>query len=277
MPAPRRGADTPGACSAKPPPTTARSIPVRAATPASASPTAAAERSIAARATSSPACAVATRSSPLCPVHPWARAQATEAGPEAIASSVPVAGSGSRAVDILSCPMCPALPSAPTRGRPSTMRPAPIPVETTMLSTLSRPRPAPCRHSARAMHRPSSPTATGTSSPASVRMHARSAKPCSSGMLSGAIVPAAWSIGPALPTPTPPRAVSGATAPAVSMTSASARLRRPGSVSRPVAARDRDPSITRPSSPTRAASTFVPPMSTARRSACAEVVIVVPS
>ncbi len=230
----------------------------------SASPTASAERWIARTATSVPAAASAPSSSPVDPVHPWARAQATVAVPDAMPSSVhgAPAASGSRRRSCI-WPRCPALPEAPAMSRDPRMIPPPMPVETTMPMPFSVPRRAPCQCSARAMQVPS--RRSSTAPVVNRRTASTTRKAASRGRLIGEMEPSVVPIGPAEPMPIPdtdpPCAATLCPAVAMIVASRSARV-----ASGPVAPRNRVPGTIRPSVSTTAASTFVPPMSIARAS-----------
>src|SRR5665647_3331048 len=148
------------------------------------------------------------------------------------------------------------------------MRPPPTPVEMTIPIMLSTPLPAPTQCSARVIARPSVARITvgsATLSDTTERTRSRRAKPRHAGMLTGETVPLAWSMGPALPMPAPTSdAPAGSAARARSATSTTAAASWSEEASRPVGWRWREWSRIWPSASTRAASTLVPPTSTAR-------------
>ena len=263
-------------------------------------------RRIAARPTGWPCAASSARSLAVASGCPWRQpspcAQATSAGPRAIASRQPRpphAHTGPSSGSTTTCPMCPALPEAPSITRPSRMSPPPTPVETTMPSraassaftgpspsatswtvlpstvilivasqvslpsTLSLPRPAPRQCSAATRQIASLCTRTTLPANRSCR-RARSGNDRHTGMLSGETRPAGHSIGPPHPAPTPARS-PGVSIPASSSTrsTSASRVLHSCSASTSRGVGTCAQVISRPPGSATAAASLVPPTSMA--------------
>lgn len=159
--------------------------------------------------------------------------------------------------------MWPAFPESPTTAAPPTMNPPPTPVETTIARALLAPLAAPHQCSAKAMHVPSRARFRGSSG-ATTPTVALIERSTADGKFNGATELFARSMGPAEPTPRPTTMrPSVAASNALRVTSWIAAVISPLLALRPVGRRNRLPGTSTPWRSTSAASTFVPPMSTA--------------